>query len=259
MKPVSRPIRLPQDLREAVTALHIDPAGLMQRYIDNFRFYPHFSTRSDQEKSGILSRIRHGMTDFQRSGKIYVDPVLSEINHRYGKLLIRLSNKRSLSPKQHDNQSITLLNQWEKEVRPLINYPEELMLEGGGVLRLSFNFMLVNMDFRHKIRKYIQMYMRRISMAHLYAHAYPGNQFNNTAVMDFFENLWDDQQGVFLPRSAAQTAVIVEYGKKFQELFESVQSVKNYKKRLLIFRPLIREWSERMKDVSHSLAQHSIN
>jgi len=230
----------------------MDPAGLVQRYIDGFRFYPYFSTRSYQEKSGILSRIRHGMADFQRSTKIYVDPAVDALNQRYGKLLIDLSNDQSLSAMQHDKKSIALINKWEKELRPLINYPQEVLLEEGGVLMLSFNFMLINMDFGIKIRKYIQIYMRRISMAHLYAHSYPEDKFNNQAVMNFFENLWEDKEGVSLPRSDAQTATIREYDQKLVGLLKSVKTIKNHKKRLLLFRPLIKEWAEKMNELCHS-------
>jgi hypothetical protein len=249
MKNVNKPIRIPQDLRDTVTALHIDPAEMMQRYIDGFRFYPYFSTRNEQEKLSVLSRIRHGMTEFQRSGHIYIDPILNEINQRYSKLLIMLSNEQQLSPREHDKQSVALIKKWEREVRLLINYPEELTLEGGGVLRLSFDFMLTNIDFGHKISRYVQMYMKRISMAYLYADAYPGNQYNNKMVMQFFEDLWNDKGNVFLARSKAQTIVIEKYDKKFGDLFSDMVPVKNYKKRLEKFRPLIKEWAAKMAEI----------
>ena len=249
MNNVRKPIRIPQDLRDTVTALHINTTEMMQCYINSFRFYPYFSTRSEQEKSCILSRIRHGLTEFQRSGNIYVDPILAEINHRYGKLLIKLSKDRRLAPKAHDDQSRLLIEDWEKEVRPLINYPEEILLEGGGKLRLSFDFMLINIHFGRKIRRYMQIHMQRISMCYVYAHAYPGNPYNNEMVMKFFECLWGDKLDVFVPRTDAQTAVIEKYGKKFEELFKDLKPVKNYKKRLKVFRPLIKEWAGKMEEI----------
>jgi hypothetical protein len=252
MKNVRRPICIPQDLKDTVTALHMDAAALVQRYLDGFRFYPYFSTLSEKDKSDLILKVGFGMTAFQRSGKIYVNPALQEINQRYGQLLYNLSKDQKLSPKAHDKQSIVLVAQWEKEARPLINYPQELMLEGGGVISLSFDFMLINMDFGHKIRKYSHLYMQRISMAHLYAHTYPGNKYNNKAVMRFFQNLWEDEEDVFLPRSSAHNAVIEEYAKRFAELFESSEKVKNFNKRILIFRPLINEWAEKMKEINQA-------
>ena len=250
MKNVNKPIRIPQDLRDTVIALHIDPAEMVQRYIDGFRFYPYFSTRSEQEKLSVLSRIRHGMSEFQRSGRIYVDPILNEINQRYSKLLIMLSNEQQLSPKEHDKQSVVLIKKWEREVRPLINYPDVLTLEGSGAIRLSFDFMLTNIDFGHKISRYVQMYMKRISMAYLYAYAYPGNKYNNQVVMQFFEDLYTDKGDVFLPRSEEQIAVIEEFGNKFSDLFNELAWVKNYKKRLEKFRPIIKEWASKMAEIT---------
>lgn len=250
MSNLSLPIRIPQDLRDTVTALHIDPAEMIQQYFDTFRFYPYFSTRSEQEKSGILSSVRHGFTEFQQSGNIYVDPILEEINQRYCKLLVKLSNDTKLSPPAHDQQSILLIDSWEKEARPLTNYPQELVLEGDGRLRLSFNFILCNICFGQKIKRLVSMYMKRISMVFLYAHAYPGNAFNNKMVMQFFESLVIDQGQAFLPRTTDQTALIEEYRSKLVDLFEEMTGVKNYQKRLKVFRPLIKEWTAKMEEIN---------
>jgi len=258
MSSVKRPVRIPQDLRDTVTALQINLTGLVQQYTDSFRFYPYFSTRTEQEKSGILSRIRHGFVEFQRGSNIYFDPVLLEINQRYGKLLIELSNNKKLTQTAHDDQSAILIGNWEKEVRPLINYPEELTLSEGGRICLHFNFVLCHINYNHNIRRLLYLNMQRISLAYLYAYDYPGNPFNNDMVKDFFEAMRRDGK-VFMPRTAAQAAVIIEYEKKLGDLYRELVPVKNYTKRLKAFKMLVREWAGKVEGVQQKIELYPDN
>jgi hypothetical protein len=248
MKNVKRPIRFPDDFRETVVALNFDPVVVMQRYVNSLSFYPHFRTLSEEEKSRQRKRIICGMMDYQKSGKLLVDKGLYTINLKYCNLLIELSNDHSLSEKQHGHKSKALIRKWERNARPLLNYPEEITLEGGGGVRLSFNYLLIHMGDRMKIRANLQGIMRRFSLAVLHAHKYSAEVHNNHKVMDFFLGLYDDPEGVFLASSTAQRTIIREYETRFVALLASIEPVKSYYKRLSILREFMKEWYSKMTE-----------
>lgn len=248
MNNFKRPVRIPQEMRDTVTALQINLTALVQRYIDSFRFYPYFCTRTHQQKLNILSTINYGFVKFQRGGNIYFDPVLTEVNERYGQLLIELSNNKKLTSKAHDNQSAILIETWEKEVRPLIIYPKEVPLSEGGMLRIHFNFLLCHLNSSHDIRRLFYIHMKRIALANVYAYDYPGNSYNNNMLKKFFEGLRGDSS-IFLPRTGAQTSIVGEYEKKLADLLAELSPTKNYYRRNKAFRLLIKEWAGRMEGI----------
>lgn len=247
MKNVNTPIRIPQDLRDTVSALRIDPAKMVQYYIDRLRFYPYFCDLTEDGKSDMLFRISQAMVECQRSSDVASE--LDEINQRYSSKLIILSKDQTLSGSGQDLQSTALITDWQSEIYPLINFPQEVIIEGGGTVYPTFNFLLINSHFGQHTGKYLQMLMKSISMVQIYAHYYPDDQYSHKAVMRLFQQLWENEDGIFLPRSAAQTTVINEYGKRFGKLFIAAETLRNFSKRIQLFRPLIREWAAKMKEV----------
>jgi hypothetical protein len=248
MKNVKRPIRFPDDFRETVIALNLDPVVFIQRYVDSLSFYPHFSTMSEGEKSSQRRRIISGMMDYQRSGTLLIDTDLYKINLKFCNLLIRLANDYSLSEKQLTQKSKSLIGKWEKNARPLLNYLEEITLEGGGVVRLSFDYLLIHVGSRMKTRANLQGVLRRLSLAVLHAHRYSSEVHNNHKAMDFFAGLYDDPKGVFLASSEIQRNIILEYETRFAALLTTLEPIKFYHKRLVILREFMKEWSGKMME-----------
>jgi hypothetical protein len=248
MKNVKRPIRFPDDFRETVIALNLDPVVFIQRYVDNLSFYPHFSTMSEGEKSSQRRRIISGMMDYQRSGTLLIDTDLYKINLKFCNLLIGLANDHSLSEKRQAQKSKSLIRKWEKKARPLLNYPEEITLEGGGIVRLSFNYLLIHVGGHMQIRANLQGVMRRLSLAVLHAHKYSAEVHNNHKAMDFFRDLYEDPEGIFLASSKAQRNSIHEYESRFAALLTTLEPIKFYHQRLVILREFMKEWSGKMME-----------
>ncbi|SEA65177.1 hypothetical protein [Pedobacter hartonius] len=239
MKSPQKPIRLPKDFRETVVALNIDPAALLQRYIDSLCYYPNLLPQEEAYHSNEWFRITIGMMDYQLSGKVFMDPDLSEINLKYLKLLIAKNADRSKGKKQHEQECKDLIDKWGMEARPLLNYPEEIILEGGGVVRLSFSYQLRFTGSDRTIREVLQFMMRSLSLANLHARKYADKVYENDKLMKFFSGLWRHQEGVFLPCSTRKSSVI---SSRFRELVRSKNSVKSFQGRLVIFRAFVKEW-----------------
>jgi hypothetical protein len=251
MKNVKRPIRFPDDFRETVIALNLDPVVFIQRYVDSLSFYPHFSTMSEGEKSSQRRRIISGMMDYQRSGTLLIDTDLYKINLKFCNLLAGLTNDHSLSEKQQAQKSKSLIRKWEKNARPLVNYPEEITLEGGGVVRLSFDYLLIHVGSRMKTRANLQGVMRRLSLAVMHAHTYSSEVHNNHKAMDFFAGLYEYPK-VFLASSEIQRNIIHEYETRFAALLTTLEPIKSYHKRLVILREFMKEWCGKMMEKGQS-------
>lgn len=142
-----------------VTDQDLNPTVLVQQHIDLMAFYSLFNMQNIEDQDDMILKIKVMMMLYQTGGKVWVNENLLRINIRYSNAISSLSRNPKLSVKQKKNKSIILLNSWAKLAGPMVNYPREMTLEGGGVVYISFNYFLISLIINRSIRRHITEYM----------------------------------------------------------------------------------------------------
>ena len=85
--------------------------------------------------------------------------ILWGIGAKHLKTLMRLGKQENLSANQKKRISGKILEEWETEAGPLINYPREIILKGGKKVNISFNYFLACLGCRISIAKDLKHFM----------------------------------------------------------------------------------------------------
>jgi len=159
MNKVKQHIHFPKKFREMVACKQVDPTVLLQMYIDRVYYFTFFSTLGRGSLLHQLYSIHEGMVKYQISGKDPVDITLWEIREKHLKTLMSLGKQENLSVNQKKRISGNILDEWEIEAGPLINYPREIILKGGKKVNISFNYFLACLGCRISIAKDLKHFM----------------------------------------------------------------------------------------------------
>jgi len=143
-----------------VTAKNLHPTALAQHHIDLMIIYPFLQHWEGEDLQDIINKIRCRMMNYQKTGKIWVDQRLYNINTYYLNALVALADKEKFSKKQRKNESLRLMSRWGAVANPLLNYPREMTIESGGKVYITFDYFLVSLFCKRTIRTHITEYMR---------------------------------------------------------------------------------------------------
>jgi hypothetical protein len=116
---------------------------LTQRAIENMSFYkfcykPETECNLDQMRV-LLAR----MKPYQLQHDEYTDDLVAGISDFYLSRLKTLYLSKDLTASEERDQCIFLIDEWEAEQMPLLNYPKQIVMEDGRIMRICFDFHLV--------------------------------------------------------------------------------------------------------------------
>lgn len=255
MKNARRPLRLPEDFRQTVVLMNLSPSVMVQRYINAQKFFPFFNGLELVEKIKRAERIRALMHRHRHNGRKEMGVELWNYNSRHLQSLIDLSEDQTLTDKEKDKKGAVIIKKWEKQIAPLLNYPQEILLEDGSRLLITFKYMLVDLSLGIPLRRGLTNFMSGMSIAMLHAHRYSAEQHNNKSCWAFLAMLRIHRKGIWLYSSIEQSVITEGFCAQMEELEQALMNVKSYQKRLVAFRALIKEWYDKMVAINQKKAK----
>ena len=140
---ITAALRYPVKFLEAMALVDEDPIAVIQQIVNGISFYTFFYgegvRRKEYEEIMFLDRLK----DNQLICGDKINPWVVEISAFYLGLLKILQADKDLSEIEKVEKSAPVFKEWENEVRPLLDYPDEVTFTDGRKVKLAFEYNLI--------------------------------------------------------------------------------------------------------------------
>jgi len=140
---ITAPLHYPVRFLEAMALVEADPIAIIQQIVNGISFYTFFYgegiRRKEYEEIMFLDRLK----DYQMISGDKIGSSVVEISAFYLGLLKILQAERDLSEIEKVERSIPIFKEWESEVKPLLDYPDEVTFIDGRKVKLAFEYNLI--------------------------------------------------------------------------------------------------------------------
>jgi hypothetical protein len=238
-------LKYTEDFRVACAINYLKEDEVLQYFINRVSFYA-FNGGEMEAVALLATNIVLDCKNVAGGEIIAVtDRKVQRISIKYIRLLSDLNANTYLSTIDKMKESFYIIQEWEAEMLPLVDYPKTFYLDEGRSLILTFDFnLLCRMNGLHP-QQVLQYFIDQISMARQRA-------LNLTAFVgtDACMSLFSMMQ---LSRSMMQNKFPVQkeiqdwYSQKLLALDETLKNEPDTEKRLNTYRKLYAEWYHSLK------------
>ncbi len=208
----------------------------------------------DEKAEYLIEVIAGCMTSHKLEFYKETDPGLRGLQDKFLSLFHSLVSDFSIPQKERISLAKLYMKDWEEKQRPLLTFPEHMVLEGGDHINLSFEFNMVCRICNLSPKQVLCYYMNMLSIARVKA----GVQFidENPDTDDAaspFGGAFFFNENEAINDSDLQKQVRRTYEQKFIVVHASLKREKDFKKRMATYQAFYQSWYDELVKLGEHL------
>lgn len=229
-------LKYPDHVIAAAVITGLDIKNVLQEFIDSTSFYSFYSQKIDEFQNQIIEEVLDLIEQYYHAYSTVKAPDSRPLSAKYLQQIHELKSRIDLTAAEKEVYSTGLMEKWAQELSPLIQLPAKVGLEQNNSVAISFEFNMMCSLCRMKPEHALSQFMDQISIAEIQAQ----NQFNQEVS---YRN-----RPYLIPTDlpCSQSAVRKKYEEKFKMLYNRMNRVKSFDRRLAGYQDFYNQWYQEL-------------